>query len=201
MALTKYEPRTIIEGHAVELDYGPLSLSDYNALKEAMIEGKSTDARNVLLCKMLFGTGLRIAEVLRLTPETIQSNGPETSILVRRGKKRGKAQWESLPLHPELGLALKSFAEANLTRLTDPIFKVKARQVENIFKAAGIRALGHQVQPHMLRKLYAKTLLDNGLPAPAAAKMLGHQDSRTTEQWYYDLTADQRREINRRMPI
>jgi len=73
--------------------------------------------------------------------------------------------------------------------------------VENIFKAAGIRALGHPVQPHMLRKLYAKTLLDNGLPAAATAKMLGHQDSRTTEQWYYELTAEQRREINRRLPV
>ncbi len=29
----------------------------------------------------------------------------------------------------------------------------------------------------------------------AASKLVGHSDTKTTERWYYDLTAEERQEI------
>ncbi len=53
---------------------------------------------------------------------------------------------------------------------------------------------------HELRHLYVKTLIDGGVPVLAASKLVGHSDTKTTERWYYDLTAEQRRGIQEKMP-
>ena len=50
---------------------------------------------------------------------------------------------------------------------------------------------GRPVHPHELRHLYVKTLIDGVIPVVVASKLVGHSDSRTTERWYYDLTAEQ----------
>ena len=60
--------------------------------------------------------------------------------------------------------------------------------------------IGRPVHPHELRHLYVKTLIDGGVPVLAASKLVGHSDTKTTERWYYDLTAEQRRAIQERMP-
>ena len=43
-------------------------------------------------------------------------------------------------------------------------------------------------------------VVDGGVPVLAASKLVGHSDTKTTERWYYDLTAEQRRAIQERMP-
>ena len=177
----------------------PLSLADYQALKQALAGGRHGH-RNILIVQCLFGTGLRIAELLRLTRDRVTPDGPDTHIQVWRGKRQ-KKRWETIPLHPELGAALRAYIQGNGIPWTGCVFAVTARQVQRFVRAAGIKALGRPVHPHQLRKLYATTLIHNDIPVAVAAKMLGHSDSRTTEQWYHDLTLDQRHEINRRLPI
>ena len=66
--------------------------------------------------------------------------------------------------------------------------------------AAGIRDIGRLVHHHELRHLYVKTLIDGGVLVLAVSKLARHSDSKTTERWYYDLTAEQRRGIQERMP-
>lgn len=188
----------IYDGELVETM--PLTLSDYEAVKRALIKGRTTDIRNLMIVQILFGTGLRISEILRLTPERIDSNGPETSIWIQRAKKRKKT-WERLPLHAELGVALRAYCAGNQIIAGTPIFGITARQVQRIIKESGQTALGRNIHPKMFRRLYAKTLLDGGLPVAAVANMLGHENSRITEAWYYDLTQDQRYEINKRLPV
>ena len=73
------------------------------------------------------------------------------------------------------------------------MFPITDRQVRYVFAAAGKRGIGRPVHPHELRHLYVKTLIDGGVPVLAASKMVGHSDTKTTERWYYDLTAEQRR--------
>jgi len=36
---------------------------------------------------------------------------------------------------------------------------------------------------------------------PAELKLMGHDDVRSTRQWYFDLTGDQRRHIGERIPV
>ena len=185
-----------------EFKHDPLTVEDYRLITSALIRGKSTDARNCLLCKLLYATGLGITELLRLEQHHILTDGPDTVLSIRRGKKRdGSHKWERLPINPGLGLELRSFILGNQIAPGEKVFKITDRQVRSIFERAGIKALGYPISPHQFRKLYVKTLLDAGLPAPAAAKMVGHADSRTTEKWYYELSEKQRYEINKKIPI
>lgn len=186
----------------------PLSQQDYERLKEGF--GRY---RDLMLCKLLRATGLRISEVLGskrtkipkrprgpLTPAHLSEDGPYPYLLVQRAK-REKQNFERVYLPVELGLQLRDYVRGNNIGAGDPIFKISHRQVENVFAAAGGKALGRRVKPHELRGLYIKTLLDGGVPVVAAAKMVGHASSKTTERWYYELTREQRAEIQRRIPV
>ncbi len=195
---------------AIEVMPEPLTQRDYELLK-----GGFRTYRDLLLCKLLRATGLRVSEVLGsrnrdgprarggLTPAHLREEPPDFCLLVRRAKKRGTgaAVFERVYLPPELGLELRDFIRGNRVPPDGRIFDVSDRQVENAFAAAGIKTLGRRVRPHELRGLYVKTLLEGGLPLEAASKMVGHADPRTTLRFYYRLTGEQQARIQRGIPV
>ena len=176
----------------------PLTQGDYELLK---IHLKSW--RDVLLAKTLRNTGLRINEALRLEARQVQQSGPASYISIRRSKqqRKGQSEWEPVFLNPQLGLELRSYVQGMALKPTDRVFPISDRQVRNVFYQAGLRAIGRRVHPHEFRHLYIKTLVDGGLPMEITAKMVGHDDSGTTRRWYYELTHDQRRGIQERVPV
>lgn len=175
----------------------PLSVQDYEAIKRVL-----GSTRNILLCQVLRTTGLRISEVLALTPTHLREEGPRFYILVRRGKKKGgDRQYERVYLHPTLGAFLKDYCRGNQIEANSPIFAIGRRMVEYIFEKAGLEAIGRKVHPHEFRHLYTRTLIDGGIPVEAAAKMLGHDNPATTLKWYYELTNDKRAAIQERIPL
>lgn len=174
----------------------PLTQADYEALKGAL-----KNWRDILLAKTLRATGIRVSETIALLPGNMGEDGPFHFLLVRRGKKRGKPVWERVYLPPQLGVELRDYIRGQRLGAGQTIFGIKRRMVGYIFAQAGLLALGRPVSPHEFRGLYIKTLLDGGLPVAAAAKMVGHADPKTTAQWYYELTREQRAEIQRRIPV
>ncbi len=168
-----------------------------------MIEGKLTDTRNILLIQMLRGTGVRVSELLRLTPSSVSRDGPNVSVAIKRGKWRGKkaGAYEWVPLQPMSGTSLMRFIESNHIPPDSLIFNVSRMQAYRIIASAGIRAIGRKVGPHELRHLYLKELIDGGLNIEAVAAMVGHSDIRTTMRHYYELTADQRAQIQSRIQV
>ena len=196
MTIVPYRPPHPLSPFEGEVQHDTLTQADYEALKSVLPRW-----RDVLLVMVLRGTGLRISEALRLTPEHLEENGPDTAVLVKRGKKRGKALYERVFLHPVVATALRDYIRGARISPGQRIFAIQRRQVGNIFHKAGMEAIGRPVHPHEFRGLYVKTLLDGGVPLAAAAKMVGHEDPKTTAKWYYELTAGQRAEINRRIPV
>ncbi len=178
-----------------ELAQEPLSDADYAAIKTALASMRK-GYPYLLLVKLLRNTGLRLAEVMRIGPEQIREEGPNTFVLIYRGKK-ARITWERVPLHPELASELREYIKGNGRLHGAPIWPFKARIFQRTFRTAAMEALGRRVTPHQLRHLYIKDLIDSGLPIEAAAAMVGHEDVRTTRRWYYDLTFDQRAEVNR----
>ena len=189
--LEKYTPPAVA-GNIVE---EPLSQADYEAIKDNL-----RTYRDILLCQTLRGTGLRISEVLALTPQYLGEDGPRAFVLIRRSKKR-KEVWERVFLAPRLAVELRDYIKGTGIAPGAPIFNIGRRQVVNIFHDAGLKAIGRRVHPHEFRGLYIKWLLDNGLSIEAAAKMVGHEDPKTTARWYYELTREQRSAIQERIPV
>ena len=173
-----------------------ITQAEYEALRNSL-----RDYRMVLVAKVLRATGLRLRELLRLEARHFSLEGPEYFLLVRRSKKRKRdPDWERVYLPPVLGVELAHYIRGNRIGPADRVFPFTARTVERHFAQAS-RRIGVKVTPHSLRGLYIKTLLDGGIPAPAAAKMVGHASSKTTEEWYYRLTSEQRRLIQERIPV
>ena len=187
------ETSLVVVGSQIEPE--PLTQADYEKIK-----GVLKSYRDLLLCMTLRATGLRINELLRIQADHIQRDGPTISLLIRRSKK-GNNQWEHMYLPPQLGIQLAEYVKGNSILPGERVFQIGDRMVRYIFAKAGQTAIGRPVHPHEFRHLYTKTLIDGGLPVEAAAKMLGHDDIRTTMKHYYDLTRAQREEIQRRIPV
>ncbi len=200
MTLARREPLPVPLPLESEIAEDPLSQGDYEAIKQVLASWPWAYP-HLVFCKLLRGTGLRLAEALRLTPEHIQRSGPMVLLLVKRGKKRDKAAWERLPVNPELGADLLAFIEGHGVAPGQRIFQTGPLAFERAFSRAGAEALGRRVTPHQLRHLYVLTLIEGGVPAEATAKMVGHADPRTTLNWYYDLTLEKRHAINLRVPV
>lgn len=174
-----------------------LTQEDYVALKGAMPHYKY-----LLLVKLLRATGLREAELLRLHPEHIQRQGPDVLLLVRRGKQQGLVHWEQVPLHPELAQELIAYVVGNQLKSGLPVFPFHPRSFQRAFVEAARKALGRYARPHDLRHLYVKHLVTKqGYPIEVASVMVGHKDTKTTLQWYFDLNLEERRNVNKSVPV
>jgi hypothetical protein len=179
----------------------PLTVAGYRAMKIAAVEGKSTDTRNLLMLRMLFATGLRLGEVMRLTPGHVSRNGPDTSISIYRNKSNAK-QWEDVPIEATVGADLVAYIRGNNIPRGRPVFNITRRQAQNIIQSIGQRALNRDVSSRDFRKLYIQTLMiQGGVPVEVVAKMVGHTNTATTMKYYFDLTQEQRKEINQSIPV
>lgn len=176
---------------------GPLDQREYEAFKAHL-----PTWRDVVIARLLRATGLRVMELLRLEDRHYNVGGPEFSVLVRRSKRQSKRgdEYERVYLPPHLGVELRDYIRGNRIGPENRVFPITDRQVRYIFAAAGEKSISRPVHPHELRHLYVKTLINGGVPVLAASKLVGHSDRSTTERWYYDLTAEQRRVIQEKLP-
>jgi len=116
-----------------------------------------------------FGAGLRISEVISLTPERV--NIKERRIFVYQGKGR-KDRVVPLP---------KGFKEKHLNLL--PI-KVGARALEKAFKKACRASRLTENKPdihfHSLRHGFGSQMANNGVPIHHIRTLMGHSNISTT---------------------
>ena len=95
--------------------------------------------------------------------------------------------------------------------LTDQLFgnsgsgrgshKITARCLRFVFEKAGIASIGRPVQPKEFRIFFVQTMVDGGIRIAIAAKMVGHDDIKTTQRHYNALTVDRRRVIGEGIPV
>ncbi len=196
------KPSNIQRGKLTETEYGQLKMG-FDTITHLMI------------AKMLRATGLRIGETLKLEPRHLEFQHPTYCILIKRTKKRQRKkqpEYEPIFIPPTLGMELYHYVQGNGTPLDGPIFQgripgraITVRAVEYAFERASEQAreygLRRVIHPHEIRHLFAWYLHDNGVPVETVAKFLGHEDPKTTYQWYLDLSMDERRVVGERMPV
>ena len=121
--------------------------------------------------------------------------------------------WLPTPIYinPGLGVQLRDYIKGNNISLTDPIFgggdnkrdarKITQRGLRFIFDKTGRVAIDRPVSPKMFRAFFVQTMEDGGVPVAMASLMVGHSDIRTTQTYYYRLSADRRRIIGEGIPV
>ncbi|MDR1267141.1 MAG: tyrosine-type recombinase/integrase [Holosporales bacterium] len=137
--------------------------------------------RTLLMFSLLYGSGLRVSELVRLQWGHIEANGTFLRILGKGGRERRVPLCsQSLQLFEEWKSCVKGVwifpspgKRKYLTR--QRIFQILRKTAEE----AGLDPTC--LSPHVLRHAFATHLLERGVDLISLKKMLGHQDISTTE--------------------
>ena len=154
--------------------------------------------RDALILELLYGTGIRVSELVGLDRSAVDLNGMR--ILVRgKGKKE-----RIVPLAPELISLIKDYYKVMYdvaadnrivdsdaliinrlgTRMTD---RTVRRVVEAYLKKAGLPL---DYSPHSFRHTFATHLLEGGADLRSIQELLGHESLATTQKYTHsDLSS------------
>ncbi len=144
--------------------------------------------RNYVLLELLYGTGMRVSELVALLRSAIVK---EAAMLVVRGKGDKERM---VPLNDRAKDALLSYLEklppgrfafpAN-TKEGYLARQVFARELKQIAIDAGIDPT--KISPHILRHAFASHLLERGADLRVVQVLLGHADISTTQIYTHIL--------------
>ena len=178
-----------------------LTLDEVNRMINAIDLSSNEGHRNRAMMEMLYGSGLRVSELVNLRLSRIYLN-EEYMLIEGKGSKQ-----RLVPLSP---VAKEWFGYWMSERATWPV-KPEARDiafvnrygrpltramvftiVRRLCDAAGITKT---VSPHTLRHSFATHLLQNGADLRVIQQLLGHEDLATTEIYTHLDVQDLRKAI------
>ena len=178
-----------------------LTLDEVNRLVEAVDLSSAEGHRNRAMMEMLYGSGLRVSELvgLRLSDMYLK----EGYMLIR-----GKGSKQRLvPVSPEADKWFGYWMEDRSHLDVKPEYKDTAflnrygRQLTRAMIFTIIRRLAEQaginktISPHTLRHSFATHLLQNGADLRIIQQLLGHEDITTTEIYTHIDIQDLRRAV------
>ena len=185
-----------------------LSVDQVGRLLAAPDRDTPVGLRDAALLELLYGTGARISEIVRLDVDDLTGALHRSDPAGRTLRLLGKGAKERLV---PLGSYAAAAAEAWLVR-GRPVLAARgsggpglllntrgarlSRQSawEIIRRTADAAGLGVEISPHTLRHSYATHLLDGGADVRVVQELLGHA-SVTTTQIYTLVTVDHLREV------
>lgn len=159
----------------------PAVLSTQEA--RAMIE-KTINQKHKCMLQLLYGTGMRVGELVRLRMREIDFDRGAIFIVRSKGAK------DRITLLPRsLYAVLKK--QMKLKAPEDYLFtkygmgtRLTEATVQKIVKQAAARAgIIKQVTPHTLRHTFATHMLESGVDIRYIQKLLGHNQLKTTERY------------------
>lgn len=141
--------------------------------------------RDIAMLELLFATGIRISELCRLQPESIDIENRKVFIHGKGSKERilqigNTSALESLnTYYNKYNEAIQKssafFANKNGTPLSDQA----ARRI--IRRYTELASINLHITPHMFRHTFASSLLDAGVDIRYIQEMLGHSSISTTQ--------------------
>ncbi len=171
-----------------------LQMADADAAKA---EGKAEFRARRMHCllELIYGTGLRVSELVGLTVQAASADARFLTIKGKGGRER------LVPMSPRLSTIVAHYLQALRTRNGAPgqwLFPSHGEQghltrqhfaleLKSLAAAAGLDA--GSLSPHSLRHAFASHLLAGGADLRALQQMLGHADISTT-QIYTHVEAD-----------
>jgi integrase/recombinase XerD len=149
--------------------YDVLSVTDVERLLAA-----TTNVKHRVMFALLYGTGIRVSELLALTSKDVA--GRRRFIRIRGTKKR----WHIVPLSPDILGMLREYVRpggpwlfpgrAEGSQMTRESL---SEAIRNCARAAGIST---RVHPHLLRRAFATHLLKLGADVRTLQVLLGHRN-------------------------
>jgi len=161
---------------------------------------KAKAVRNHTMALLMLDAGLRVGEVVRLRMCDLITNGNLVeSLIIPWQITKNKSERTvplSLRLRTALGVHLLPVYKEHPETFCDPIFfcrdytkPITVRQVENIIKQAGQKAIGRDIHPHVLRHTFATRLMRQ-TNIRVVQQLLGHKSISSTQVYTHPNSED-----------
>lgn len=164
-----------------------LSIDEVVRILEQIDKTTPLGLRNMALIELIYGSGLRVSELLLLKTEDIHLNQAYVIVLGKGNKER------MIPVSDMAVIALKNYIvkgrptlhvqKNNYDLFLNQQGKTLSRQgffklLKKLAKDAGIET---DCSPHTLRHSFATHLLESGMDLRMLQTLLGHEDISTTQ--------------------
>lgn len=177
------------------------------SLFEQMDTAKESGLRDRAIFELLFSTGLRISELVKLNRDNINFETREFGVIGKGGRARivflsdSAAFWVGKYFEEREDAfkpAFIRYAKEVLIENNGEKMRLTARSVERFLeKYVRMARLPVKATPHTLRHSFATDLLSNGADLRSVQEMLGHKNISTT-QIYTHVTNPQLREVHKK---
>jgi integrase/recombinase XerD len=173
------------------------------AVSEKLDQGDALAARNHVMLHLLYATGLRVSELVKLPLIGYNRHSGNLRVLGKGSKERlvpvGEQARNLLEeylnnIRPQL-LHGKTSPSFFITRQAKAMTRNRYWQIlKDIALQAGIKK---EISPHVLRHSFATHLLENGADLRSVQLMLGHSDISTT-QLYTHIESSRLKSIHKK---
>ena len=143
--------------------------------------------KHLCIIKLLYGSGLRLSEVLNLKISDIDSDNFLIQIINSKGQKDRNVML-SQSLLKDLRVYYREYKPKNYLFEGQKREQYSSKSVQNVVKNTAKKAgIIKKVTPHILRHSFATHLLENGTDIRYIQDFLGHNSIKTT-QLYTHIT-------------
>ncbi len=142
---------------------------------EILRAAEMSSTRDYLLLRFMWRTGVRVSEVINVTPKDVEFKNGVVNIRKAKGGRQRR-----VPLDEETLKMLSDYVLTLNTPEDQPIFPIRRNRVFNIVKKYG-NMVGVKIHPHTLRHSFAIHLVRQGTDLRRLQLMLGHTSLSITQ--------------------
>ncbi len=173
----------------------PVFIEDHNLDtlldSDEIFNNSFSSCRDKIVLELLFGTGMRLEELLRLTETDLNFYENTLKVLGKRNKER------IIPIHTPLVSQLKNYLNLKLLQnfnnkstvliVTDKGLAAYPKQIYRIVNCyLTYISTQNKKSPHVLRHSFATSLLNKGADLNAIKELLGHASLAATQVYTHN---------------
>ena len=140
------------------------------------------NVKHKTIIALMFDCGLRVSEVLNLTPSCIDRSNMVLNIIQGKGKKDRRVKMTKVMLSILDGYISEYNPVTYVFNGQDGKSKYTSRSCQELIKKLCLKAgIDKDFSPHKFRHGYAMSLLENGTTLDEIGNQMGHNSKKTTE--------------------
>ena len=137
--------------------------------------------RDLVLVELLFSTGIRVGELVKLNISDINFEDRSCKVIGKGNKQREVYFDARTKIHLKQYLSIRTDEnEALFVSKKKPHQRLSIAGIELIVRKLGIQTNIDRVHPHKFRRTLATMAIDKGMPIEQVQKLLGHVKIETT---------------------